>query len=100
VYNDNAAAKAAFDANQVDGIVFDLPTAYFITAVEIPEAEIVGVLPRVGETPEELGLLFELDDPLIDCVNPALQALHDDGTIAALEDEWLAQGGDIPTLSE
>ena len=100
VYNDNAAAKAAFDANQVDGIVFDLPTAYFITAVEIPDAEIVGVLPRVGETPEELGLLFERDDPLIDCVNPALQALHDDGTIAALEDEWLAQGGDIPTLSE
>ncbi|HEX6195126.1 MAG TPA: transporter substrate-binding domain-containing protein [Jiangellaceae bacterium] len=100
VYNDNAAAKAAFDANQVDGLVFDLPTAYFITAVEIPDASIVGVLPRVGETPEELGLLFEKDDPLIDCVNPALQALHDDGTIASLEDEWLDQGGDIPTLSE
>lgn len=100
VYDDNAAAKAAFDAGQVDGIVFDLPTAYFITAVEIPDAEIVGVLPRVGETPEELGLLFEKDDPLIECVNPALQALHDDGTIAALEEEWLAQGGDIPTLEE
>ncbi|MFW6091175.1 MAG: transporter substrate-binding domain-containing protein [Actinomycetota bacterium] len=100
VYDDNAAAKAAFDADQVDGIVFDLPTAYFITAVEIPDSEIVGVLPRVGETPEELGLLFEKDDPLIECVNPALQALHDDGTIAALEDEWLAQGGDIPTLEE
>jgi polar amino acid transport system substrate-binding protein len=100
VYNDNAAAKLAFDGGQVDGIVFDLPTAYFITAVEIPEAEIVGVLPRVGESPEELGLLFEKDDPLIECVNPALQALHDDGTIAALEDEWLAQGGDIPTLEQ
>jgi polar amino acid transport system substrate-binding protein len=100
VYNDNAAAKLAFDGGQVDGIVFDLPTAYFITAVEIPEAEIVGVLPRVGESPEELGLLFEKDDPLIECVNPALQALHDDGTIADLEDEWLAQGGDIPTLEQ
>ncbi|HEX6339320.1 MAG TPA: transporter substrate-binding domain-containing protein [Jiangellaceae bacterium] len=100
VYNDNAAAKLAFDGGQVDGIVFDLPTAYYITAVEIPEAEIVGVLPRVGESPEELGLLFEKDDPLIDCVNPALQALHDDGTIAALEDEWLAQGGEIPTLEQ
>jgi polar amino acid transport system substrate-binding protein len=101
VYNDNAAAKAAFDAGQVDGIVFDLPTAYFITAVEIPEAEIVGVLPRVDpEGAEELGLLFEQDAPLIDCVNPALQALHDDGTIAALEEEWLAQSGDIPTLEQ
>jgi polar amino acid transport system substrate-binding protein len=100
VYNDNAAAKLAFDGGQVDGIVFDLPTAYFITAVEIPDAEIVGVLPRVGESPEELGLLFEKDDPLIECVNPALQSLHDDGTIAALEDEWLAQGGEIPTLEQ
>lgn len=100
VYDDNAAAKLAFDGGQVDGIVFDLPTAYYITAVEIPDAAIVGVLPRVGETPEELGLLFEKDDPLIECVNPVLQSMHDDGTIADLEDQWLAQGGDIPTLEQ
>jgi polar amino acid transport system substrate-binding protein len=99
VYNDNAAAKAAFDAGQVDGIVLDLPTAYYITAVEIPDATIVGVLPRIEEDdPHELGLLFERDDPLIGCVDAALQLLHDDGTIEALEEEWLAQGGDIPTL--
>lgn len=58
VFDDNVAAKAAFDAGQVDGVVFDLPTAFFITAVEIPEANILGVLPRVGD-PEELGMLFE-----------------------------------------
>ena len=101
VYNDNAAAKLAFDAGQVDGLVFDLPTAYYITAVEIPDAEIVGVLPRIDEDdPHELGLLFEKDDPLVECINPALQALHDDGTVAALEEEWLAQGGEIPTLEQ
>ena len=101
VYNDNAAAKLAFDAGQVDGLVFDLPTAYYITAVEIPDAEIVGVLPRIDEDdPHELGLLFEKDDPLVECLNPALQALHDDGTVAALEEEWLAQGGEIPTLEQ
>jgi polar amino acid transport system substrate-binding protein len=100
VYNDNAAAKAAFDAGQVDGLVFDLPTAYYITAVEITDAEIVGVLPRVGEDPEELGLLFEQDSGLIDCVNEALQAMHDSGRIEELEEQWLAQGGSIPTLRE
>jgi polar amino acid transport system substrate-binding protein len=101
VYNDTAAAKLAFDAGQVDGIVLDLPTAYYITAVEIPEASIVGILPRVDEDEaHELGMLFEKDDPLVDCINPALQALHDNGTIEALEDEWLAQGGDIPTLEQ
>ena len=112
VFDDNAAAKAAFDAGQVDGLVFDLPTAYYITAVEIPDASIVGVLPRVGESEaptagaseaagggEELGLLFEEGSPLVDCVNEALTALIEDGTVAELEEEWLSQAGDIPTLS-
>ena len=98
VYDDNAAAKSAFDAGQVDGIVFDLPTAYFVTAVEITDASIIGVLPRTGE-PEELGMLFEEGSPLVSCVNDALAALRSNGTIEALEDEWLNQGGSVPTLS-
>jgi polar amino acid transport system substrate-binding protein len=97
VYDDNAAAKAAFDANQVDGIVFDLPTAFYITSVEIEGSSIIGVLPTQGEE-EELGMLFETDSPLIPCVNEALATLKDDGTLADLESEWLDQGGDTPTL--
>jgi polar amino acid transport system substrate-binding protein len=112
VFDDNAAAKAAFDAGQVDGLVFDLPTAYFITAVEIPDAAIVGVLPRDGATgaseasgsesaegAEELGLLFEEGSELVPCVNEALATLADNGTLAELEEQWLSQGGDIPTLT-
>jgi polar amino acid transport system substrate-binding protein len=98
VFDDNAAAKAAFDAGQVDGLVFDLPTAFFITAVEIPDASIVGVLPREGEA-EELGLLFEEGSELVPCVNQALAVVEDDGTLAELEEQWLQQGGDIPELS-
>jgi polar amino acid transport system substrate-binding protein len=98
VFDDNVAAKSSFDAGQVDAIVFDLPTAYFITAVEIPEAAILGVLPRTG-TPEELGMLFEEGSPLVPCVNAALSTLKDNDTIEKLEDEWLNSGGSIPTLS-
>ena len=97
VFDDNAAAKAAFDAGQVDGIVFDLPTAYYITAVEIEGSSIVGVLPAAEEA-EELGFLFEDGSPLIPCVNEALATLTEDGTLADLQAEWLDQGGDIPTL--
>ena len=99
VYDDNVAVKSAFDAGQVDGIVMDLPTAYYITAVEIPDASIIGVLPRAGDSPEELGMLFEEGSPLVACVNVALGALGDNGTLDALEEEWLNQGGSIPTLS-
>lgn len=97
VYDDNSAAKAAFDAGQVDAIVFDLPTAYYITAVEITDASIIGILPE-GDTPDELGMLFEDGNPLVPCVNAALQTLSDNGTLEALEQEWLAAGGDIPVF--
>lgn len=99
VYDDNAAAKAAFDADQVDAIVFDLPTAYYITAVEITDASIIGVLPRSEDAPEELGMLFEDGNPLVGCVNTALAALREAGTLDAIEEEWLNQGGGIPTLA-
>jgi polar amino acid transport system substrate-binding protein len=99
VFDDNAAAKAAFDAGQVDGLVFDLPTAYYITSVEIPNSSIVGVLPVVGEA-EELGMLFEDGSELVPCVNEALATLRDDGTLDELQQQWLQAGGDIPTLSE
>lgn len=99
VFDDNAAAKAAFDAKQVDGIVFDLPTAYFVTAVEIPDSKIVGILPNEG-TPEQLGMLFEKDSPLVPCVNAALATLKSGGKLAAIQTEWLAGGGSIPTLTK
>ncbi len=97
-FDDNAAAKAAFDAGQVDALVFDLPTAYYITAVEIPDASIVGVLPAEGDA-EELGMMFAEGSELVPCVDVALSALQGDGTVADLQAEWLEQGGDIPTLS-
>jgi polar amino acid transport system substrate-binding protein len=99
VFDDNAAAKSAFDAGQVDGIVFDLPTAYYITSAEITDSTIVGVLPQEGDA-EELGLLFEDGSPLVSCVNEALATLKDDGTLADLEEQYLNQGGDIPTLTK
>lgn len=99
VYDDNAAAKSAIDAKLVDGLVFDLPTAYYITAVEIPEATIVGTLPVEGDT-EQLGLLFPKGSKLEPCVSHALKEMHEDGTIAKLQQQWLSQGGDIAAITK
>jgi polar amino acid transport system substrate-binding protein len=65
--------------------------------VEIEGSSIVGVLPQEGFN-EELGFLFEDASPLVPCVNEALATLTEDGTLEALQEEWLNQGGDIPTL--
>lgn len=99
VYDTNADAKSALDAGQIDAIVFDLPTAYFITAVEIPEAEIVGALPASEEQADRFGILMEDGSPLKPCVDQAIEALREDGTLDALAEEWLTQEGDIPVLS-
>ncbi len=100
VYDDNAAVLASFDAGQLDAIVMDLPSAYYNTAVNIPEAVIVGVLPRGGAQQQELGMLFEDGSPLVACVNTALGTLRSNGSLDKFSQEYLQQGGSIPTFEE
>jgi polar amino acid transport system substrate-binding protein len=99
VYDTGSDAKAGLEAGQVEALVFDLPTAYYITAVEIPEATIVGVLEASDEQADRYGLLFEEGSPITECVNQALEQLREEGTLDALAEEWLQQAGDIPTLT-
>jgi polar amino acid transport system substrate-binding protein len=100
VYNDQAATFAALSAGQIDATVIGLSTAYYITAVEIENAVISGVLPDVGGTEGGMGLLFTDGNPYVECVNAALQTLTDDGTLETLGEEWLEAGGGIPEITE
>jgi polar amino acid transport system substrate-binding protein len=99
VFKDTSAAKQALMNGQVDAILADLPTAFYITAVEIPKGTIVGQFqPETGEQ-EEFGMLFEKGSPLVECVNQALTLLTDDGTLQAIEDQWLSDVVDVPELT-
>jgi polar amino acid transport system substrate-binding protein len=100
VYNTQADTISALQAGHIEATVVGLPTAYYLTAVEIPEAVIVGVLPDAGDTGEGMGLLFEDGSPLVGCVNRALDAMWADGTIDGFVEEWLQQDGSIPEISE
>ena len=98
VFEDTNVAKQAMQNDQVDAILADLPTAFFITAVEIPQGTIVGQFqPETGEQ-EEFGMLFEKGSPLVACVNEALATLKADGTLASIEQEWLSDTVDVPVL--
>lgn len=99
VYDTNVDAKSALEAGQLDGIVVDLPTAYFVTAVEIEGALVVAQFETAAAAPDEYGLLFADGNPLVSCVNEALTALREAETLAELEEEWLAQAGDVVTIS-
>lgn len=90
-YNDNADAKAALESKQIDAIVLDLPTAFFVSAVEIEGTTVIGQFPSdAGGETDEFGLLFEKDSPLVPCADEAIAALRADGTLDRLTSEWLA----------
>lgn len=98
VFTDTNAAKQALQNGQVDAILADVPTAFYITAVEIPKGRILGQFqPETGEQ-EEFGMLFEKGSELVPCVNEALTSLREDGTLDAIEQEWLSDVVDVPVL--
>ncbi|KWV33114.1 ABC transporter substrate-binding protein [Micromonospora rifamycinica] len=90
VYNSNDDAKKALQNGQLDGLVVDLPTAFYITGSEITDATVVGQLPQVG-APEAFGLLLDKDSPLTSCVSRTIGELAEAGTLKQLEQKWLAQ---------
>ncbi|MGH9269739.1 MAG: ABC transporter substrate-binding protein, partial [Ilumatobacteraceae bacterium] len=100
VFNDNAAAKVALDSNQIDAVVADLPTALFISAVEIEGTEVFGQFPSVdGSEGESWGMLFAKDNPLVECVDLALAALEDSGQLEAITAEWMTAQTGVPEIA-
>jgi len=92
VYDSNNDAISALDAGQIDGIVVDLPTAFFVVAVQLDDGEIVGKLPQRGAR-EQFGMVFQKGNALVRCVNRALNRLWANGTIKGLQRKYLAQAG-------
>lgn len=92
VYDTNNDAISALKAGQIDGIVVDLPTAFYVVAAQLDNGTIVGKLPQRGPR-EHFGMVFEKGNPLVRCVNKALNRLWANGTIKALDRKYLAAAG-------
>ena len=97
VFNTNDDAKLALQSGQVDAIVVDLPTAFYLTGVELDGGVIIGQLPGT-EGADQFGLVLEKDSPLTDDVTAAVDALREDGTLDALAEEWLGGDDTAPVL--
>jgi polar amino acid transport system substrate-binding protein len=96
-FNSNDDAKAALVAGQVDAIVVDLPTALYLTAVELDGGQIIGQLD--GATAgDKFGLVLDKDSKLTAKVSAAVDALKANGTLKKLQDKWLAGYAGAPVL--
>jgi polar amino acid transport system substrate-binding protein len=92
VYDSNADAVAALKNGQIDGIVVDFPSTGYITNVQVPNSTVVGRLPTRGNQ-EVFGLVFQKGNRLVNCVNRAIRAIKNDGTLKRLEVRWLGRTG-------
>ena len=97
VFNDNAAGVSALKNKQIDGLVVDLPTAFYLSGVEIENGIIVGQLPSTGSG-DQFGLLLTKGSALTSCVSGAVDAITADGTLAKITDTWLATNTGSPVL--
>jgi polar amino acid transport system substrate-binding protein len=97
VFDTNDAAVQALKNKQIDGLVLDLPTAFYVTAAQVPNSKIVGQFPAAA-TPEHFGMVFAKGNSLVKCVNDALAKLKSDGTLTTLRQKWLGKAAGAPVL--
>ena len=96
VFDTSNDVVTALKNEQVDAVVVDVPTAYFLTAVQVPEGKTVGQFPAPGG--DEWGALLQKDSPLTACVSAAIEALNESGELPAIEKRWMSDVTNAPVL--
>ena len=97
VFPQNIGAVNALKNGQIDGLIVDLPTAFFVTAVQVPNSKVLGQFPKVPGG-EHFGMVFQKGNPLVGCVNKALDRLRANGGLKAIERIWLRKATGAPEL--
>ena len=96
VYGTNDKAVFALKNKLVDGVVVDLPTAFYVTAVQVPNSKILGQF--ASTTGEHFGMVFQKGNPLRACVNRALATMKRNGTLKNIKSTWLSKVVSVPVL--
>ena len=98
VFPSNAGAVLALKNKQIDGLVVDLPTAFYVTAVQVPGSKILGQFENKGKATDRFGVALAKGNSLTACVNKAIDSLRADGTLKRLQQLWLAKATGAPIL--
>lgn len=96
VFNTSNDVVQALKNEQIDAVVVDLPTALYLTAVQVPEAAVVGQFSAPGG--DQWGALLEKDSSLTSCVSEAIEALETSGELEKITQRWMSQAAGAPEL--
>jgi polar amino acid transport system substrate-binding protein len=97
VYQQNAAAVQALKNKQIDGLVVDLPTAFYVTGAQVENSEVLGQFDTGGGA-GYFGMVFAKGNSLATCVDKALTTLRANGTLQQIQQKWLAKATGAPIL--
>ena len=97
VFNDNAAAVQALENGQIDGLVVDLGSAFFVIAVQLSDGTIVGQFPTSAQQ-DQIGAVLERESPLTDCINEAIAAIAESGQLQEIYDATITEAQGVPVL--
>ena len=98
VYDTNDLAVQALKNGQIDALVVDLPTAFYVAGAQLDDGKIVGQLPPGNGGGDQFGFVLAKGSPLTVCVSAAVDALRTDGTLKRIEGEYLSNAGGAPLL--
>ena len=97
VFDTNDIATQALINGQIDGLVLDLPTAFYVSAAALKNGLIVGQFaPKAGS--EQFGLVLSKGSALTSCVSAAVDALRANGKLKTLAATWLGNTAGAPVL--
>jgi polar amino acid transport system substrate-binding protein len=96
VFNSSNDVVTALKNEQIDAVVVDLPTALYLTAVQVPQATVVGQFSAPGG--DEWGALLERESPLTGCVSEAVEALKSSGELEKITQRWMSKAAGAPEL--
>jgi polar amino acid transport system substrate-binding protein len=100
VYNTNDDAVAALKAKQIDGLVVDLPTSFYVTSAQVDNSVVVGQFPApTGADAEHFSVVLAKGSSLTECVNQAIKNLKDRGDLEQLTTTWLADKVNAPVFT-
>jgi polar amino acid transport system substrate-binding protein len=97
VFDNSNDVVTALKQKQVDGVVVDLPTAFYLTGAELDNGKIVGQFSVPGG--DQWGALLAKDSPLTACVTKAVEALRSSGELQKINDQYLGAAAGAPKLS-
>ena len=96
VFDNSNDVVTALKQNQVDAVVLDLPTAFYLTAAQVPGSKIVGQFSAPGG--DSFGLLAQKDSELTPCLDQALKKLESSGELQRITDKWMGAAAGAPEL--